>query len=73
MSADDQTRIVMVVTDIADAPPPTKEQTDALRAQLVQDLQRDVIQSFVTALRDEQGVRIDDAVYRRAVGLDQTP
>ena len=71
-SADDKTRLVYVVTEIKPAEAPTKEQSDALKAELGQDLQRDAIQTYIAALRDRQGVKINEAVYKRAVGLDNT-
>jgi hypothetical protein len=71
-SADDKTRIVMVVNEITPAPEPTKEQIETLRKELGQELQRDTLQTFVTALRTRQGVQIHENVYKRAVGLDQT-
>ena len=46
---------------------------DALRNELGQELQRDSLQIYVSALRDRQGVQIHENVYKRAVGLDQTP
>lgn len=71
-SADDATRIVMVVNEITPAPEPTKEQVDALRKELGQELQRDTLQTFIVALRNRQGVQLHENVYKRAVGLDQT-
>jgi peptidyl-prolyl cis-trans isomerase D len=69
--ADDNTRVVMVVNEITPAPTATKEQTEALRNELATELQRDTLQTFVTALRTRQGVQINENVYKRAVGLDQ--
>jgi peptidyl-prolyl cis-trans isomerase D len=71
-SADNQTRLVMVVAEIKPAPDPTLEQLQALRADLGQELQRDTLQTFITALRNTQGVKVNESVYKRAVGLDQT-
>ena len=67
---DDKTRIVFVVTDIKVADAPTKEQGDALKAELGRELQNDAWQTYISALRERQGVKINDAVYRRTVGLD---
>ncbi len=72
-STDDKTRVVFVVSEIKPAEAPTKEQADALRNELGQELQRDSLQIYVSALRDRQGVQIHENVYKRAVGLDQTP
>lgn len=70
-SGDPKSRLLMVVTEIKAAEPPSKGQADALKQELVQELQRDAMQTYVTALRARQAVTINDAVYRRAVGLDQ--
>jgi peptidyl-prolyl cis-trans isomerase D len=70
-SADDSTRIVMVVNEITPAPEPTKEQIEALRKELGQELQRDTLQTFIMALRNREGVKLHEDVYKRAVGLDQ--
>jgi peptidyl-prolyl cis-trans isomerase D len=72
-SADDKSRVVFVVTVITPAEPPTKEQKDALEQELGQELQRDTLQSYVGVLRERQGVKVNQAVYNRALGLDQTP
>ena len=72
-TADAKSRIVLVVAEIKPAEPATKEQMDALRNELGQELQRDTLQTYVTALRQRQGVKINEAVYKRAVGLDETP
>ena len=72
-SADDKTRIVLVVSDIKPAAPSTKDEADALREQLVQELQQDALQTYVSALRNRQKVQVHENVYKRAVGIDQTP
>jgi len=69
---DDTTRAVLVVNEITPAPEPTKEQTEALRKELGQEMQRDTLQTFVLALRNREGVKLHENVYKRAVGLDQT-
>lgn len=69
-TADDKSRLVYVVAEITPAQPPTKEQSEALRAELGQELQRDALQTYVGALRQRQGVKINEAVYKRAVGMD---
>ena len=71
-SADDKTRLVMVVNEITPAPAPTPEQIEALRKELGVELQRDTLQTLITALRNSQGVQLHEAAYKKAVGLDQT-
>ncbi|MBS0243860.1 MAG: peptidyl-prolyl cis-trans isomerase, partial [Proteobacteria bacterium] len=70
-SGDDKTRLVFVVAEITEAPAATKEQVDAIKAELGQEMQRDDIQAYLAALRERQGVKVNEAAYRRAVGLDQ--
>ncbi len=72
-TTDDKTRVLFVVSEIKPADAPSKEQVEALRNELGQELQRDSLQTYVAALRDRQGVKIHENVYKRAVGLDQTP
>jgi hypothetical protein len=72
-SADDKTRIVLMVSDVKPADPPTKDEADALREQLVQEFQQDALQTYISALRNRQKVQVHENVYKRAVGLDQTP
>ncbi len=69
-TSDDKTRIVFVVTDIKPADAPTKEQAEALRNELGQELQNDALQTYVSALRDRQGVKVNETVYKRTVGLE---
>lgn len=67
---DDKTRMVFVVTEIKPPEAPTKEQADALKAELKQELQNDTLQTYVTALRERQGVKINETIYKRTVGLE---
>lgn len=69
-TSDDKTRIVFVVTDIKQPDLPTKEQAEALKNELGQELQNDALQTYVTALRERQGVKINETIYKRTVGLD---
>jgi hypothetical protein len=50
---------------------PAKETAQAISRELKGELQRDAVQTYVTALRARQNVQINESVYRRAVGLDQ--
>jgi peptidyl-prolyl cis-trans isomerase D len=71
--AEEGQRAVLVVTEIKVPDAPAKEAADALRSELQGDLQRDAMQTYVGVLRNRQKVTVNEAVYRRAVGLDQTP
>ncbi len=70
-AADGKGRIVMVVVDIKVPEAPSKEAAEALQNQIASDLQRDTVQSYVNAVRQRVKVQVNEAVYRRAVGLDQ--
>lgn len=72
-TADEQGRMVFVVADIKLPEPPTKEAAEALKREIGVELQRDALQTYVGALRQRQGVKINEASYKRAVGLDQVP
>ena len=67
---DDKTRMVFVVTEIKPPEAPTKEQSEALKAELRQELQSDALQTYVAALRERQGVKVNEVIYKRTVGLD---
>jgi peptidyl-prolyl cis-trans isomerase D len=64
-------RLVFVVTDVKPAAAPTKEEAEKLAEQLRQQLQSDVLASYVTALRDRLGLTVNQAVYERAVGIER--
>lgn len=70
-TADDLSRMVFVVGDIKPPEALTKEASEVLRREISSEAQRDAIQTYVGALRERQGVKVNDAIYRRAVGIDQ--
>lgn len=70
-SPDGGARQVFVVTEIKPAEPASEAQTAAIRQELEQALQQDVMQAYVVALREQQGVRINEVVLKRTLGLDQ--
>lgn len=70
-TADSKSRSVVILTEITPAPPPTKEQTEQLSAELVRQLQTDVLSEYVAALQARLGVSVNDAVLKRTLGLDR--
>lgn len=70
-SADRKSRTVVQVAEIVPAPAPTKEQSDRLRAELARQIQQDALQTYAAALRDQYGVRINEAQLKRLVGGDR--
>jgi peptidyl-prolyl cis-trans isomerase D len=69
-TADGKSRTIIVVRAVVDPPPPTAEQRDALRKDLERQLQSDSIGAYVNALQTKLGFTINEAVYRRAMGLE---
>ncbi len=67
---DGKSRSVVVVTDITEPQAPTKEQADQLKTELGRQVQSDILSEYVGALQDRVGVSINDAVYKRTLGLD---
>ncbi len=72
-TADEHGRIVFVVAEITLPEPPTKEAAEALKREIAVEVQRDSLQTYVGALRQRQGVKINETSYKRALGLDQVP
>lgn len=70
-TADESSRIVFVVGDIKTPDAPSKEAAEALKREIGVEIQRDALQTYVGELRIRQGVKVNEATYRRAVGLDQ--
>ncbi len=69
-SPDGKSRTIIAVRAVVDPPPPTTEQRDALRKDLERQLQSDAIGAYVNALQTRLGFTINEAVYRRAMGLE---
>lgn len=69
-TADGATRIVFRVNEIRPAPPATKEQREALVADLSSQLQGDAVTSYVNALQQRLGVSINQVELRRVTGAD---
>ncbi len=72
-SADGKSRTIIVLRAVVDPPPPTDEQRDALRKDLERQLQSDMMGAYVNALQTRLGFSVNEAVYRRAMGIESTP
>ena len=68
---DKKSRTVFRVAEIKPAPAPTKDETDNLTREVGQSLQADILDSYVTALQDSAGVKINETEFRRMVGSTQ--
>ena len=57
--------------EIIPAKAPTKDDTTKLNQEIGQSIQVDIIDSYVAALQDAVGVKINDAELRRMAGSPQ--
>jgi peptidyl-prolyl cis-trans isomerase D len=71
-SVDNASRTLIRVLDVIAAPPATKEQTDKLKAELVQQLQTDQINTYVQGLQTRYGSTINATALSQALGLNTT-
>ena len=70
-AADGRSRIVLKVIEVKVAAPATKEQADKIKAEVSRQVQNDLYASYIGALRDAQGVSINQAALARALGTDR--
>ncbi len=70
-AADGKSRVVLKVTEIKVAAPATKEQADKIKGEVGRQVQNDMYASYIGALRDAQGVTINQAALTRALGGDR--
>src|SRR5690606_19066658 len=66
---DGKSRVVFKVTEVIPAPPASPEELSQLKTELNRQLESDVLTGYLTALQDRIGVSINEAAYRRAVGI----
>lgn len=74
-TSDGKARIILRVAEITPAPPPTPEQSDRLKAELVRQMQTDVLAEYVAGLQTRFGLSVNDAALKQALGTagrDQT-
>ncbi len=71
-SADGKSRSIIVVRAIVDPPAPTDEQRKALSEELTRQLQGDSIGAYVSALQTRLGFTVNEAEYRRTLGIETT-
>jgi peptidyl-prolyl cis-trans isomerase D len=69
-SADGKSRTILVVRAIVDPPPATPDQVAKLRQELSRQMQGDTISAYVGALQSRLGFSVNQAIYRRAMGID---
>lgn len=70
-TADKVSRTIFRVAEIIPAKAPTKDDTDKLNQEVGQSIQVDILDSYVAALQDAAGVKINDAELRRMAGSPQ--
>lgn len=66
---DGTSRVVFKVTEVIAPPPASPEDLSRLRTELDRQLESDVLTGYLTALQNRIGVSINEAAYRRAVGI----
>ncbi len=71
LATDGKARIILRVTDVIAAPPPTQEQTDHLKGELARQMQNDTIAEYVAGLQSRYGVTINEAAVKQALGVDR--
>lgn len=69
-TTDNKGRTLFRVADVKDAAAPTKEQADALRADLQRRMQQDTLNTYVGAIQNRYGVKINELAVRQVLGLD---
>ncbi len=69
-TADGKSRTLLKVVSIEPATEATKEEREAIRKELAQQMQSNQIDAYITALRAEKGVSVDDRAFRRITGAD---
>ena len=67
-TGDGKGRSIMRVADIIPAPPPTPEQTAALKTELDRQLQSDILAEYITALQGRYGLTVNQEALRQALG-----
>lgn len=68
---DGKSRTVQVVQEIKPADEPTKEQADRIRQELRFQYQADAVSLYTASIRQRYPVKVDEAIYRRAIGTEQ--
>lgn len=69
----DKGRVVMQVAETIEAPAPTKEQTDALRRELLEQRQSELLAEYVAGLREQYKATYDRAMLDRVLGVQAQP
>jgi peptidyl-prolyl cis-trans isomerase D len=68
LTADGKARTILRVSDISAAPPPTKEQSDRIAAELTRQLQDDFLAEYLTGLQARFGFSVNEAALRQVLG-----
>lgn len=71
-TADGKSRAIFRVAEIIGAPDPTPEQTAALKADLAKQIQVDILDQYVGALRTRYGFSINEKQLMQALGIQET-
>ncbi|HRQ28224.1 peptidyl-prolyl cis-trans isomerase, partial [Hyphomicrobium sp.] len=71
-SSDRSTRVVFQVQEITPVAAPTEEETNRITAELSRDLANDDVLAYISALRSELNVSINETELARATGASET-
>jgi peptidyl-prolyl cis-trans isomerase D len=69
-TSDGAGRVVFQVKEIVPAAAPTKEQSDKLAKELKQQLEGDYLLAYIAALKNDLGVRVNEAELKRVTGVN---
>jgi peptidyl-prolyl cis-trans isomerase D len=71
LTADGKARIIVRVADVIPAAAPTPEQVGQLKAELVRQLQNDILVGYVGGLQARYGHSVNEAALKQALGTDR--
>jgi peptidyl-prolyl cis-trans isomerase D len=67
-TADGKSQVVIRVADIVAAPPPTAEQTEALKTEVAKQVRVDLLEQYVSGLRTRYGYTVNEKLLKQALG-----
>jgi peptidyl-prolyl cis-trans isomerase D len=68
VTADGKARTIVRVVDVTPAPAPTPEQTERLKAELMRQMQTDILAEYIGALQTRYGMSINEAALKQTLG-----
>jgi peptidyl-prolyl cis-trans isomerase D len=68
VTADGRSRLILRVAEVTPAPPPTAEQTKAMKEDVAKQVRVDLLEQYVGGLRTRYGYTINEALLKQALG-----